>query len=135
MDPYVGTGSILIAAAARGAVTFGSDIDHRIVMAGKTHPKTGARITVFSNYEQYQLQWPVGVLRMDVHRHPFRTGLTEVRLWVWGGGGLQVSVCVCRGMQVVRNAGRQGVTLSGLQLCVLMGCCGWMCTDTGSGQG
>jgi tRNA G10 N-methylase Trm11 len=29
MDPYVGTGSILVAAAARGAATFGSDIDHR----------------------------------------------------------------------------------------------------------
>lgn len=29
MDPYVGTGSILVAAAARGAATFGGDIDHR----------------------------------------------------------------------------------------------------------
>jgi hypothetical protein len=48
-------------------------------MAGKSHPKTGAKLTVFSNYEQYGLQWPVGLVRMDVHRHPFRTGLGEVR--------------------------------------------------------
>lgn len=48
------------------------------MMAGKSHPKTGAKLTVFSNYEQYGLQWPVGLVRMDVHRHPFRTGLTEV---------------------------------------------------------
>jgi len=91
MDPYVGTGSILVAAAARGAATVGGDIDHRVVMAGKAHPKTGAKLNVFSNYQQYQLQWPMGLLRMDVHRHPFRTGLTEVRGDEGGGSG----VCVC----------------------------------------
>lgn len=47
-------------------------------MQGKSHPETGAKLTITSNYEQYGLQWPVGLVRMDVHRHPFRTGLTEV---------------------------------------------------------
>jgi hypothetical protein len=56
-------------------------------MQGKSHPKTGARLTITSNYEQYGLQWPVGLVRMDVHRHPFRTGLTEVGVSRGGGRG------------------------------------------------
>lgn len=33
-DPFVGTGSILIAAAARGALTLGADIDMRVIKFG-----------------------------------------------------------------------------------------------------
>jgi tRNA (guanine10-N2)-methyltransferase len=34
-DPFVGTGSILVAASHYGAQTFGADIDIRIVRDGK----------------------------------------------------------------------------------------------------
>lgn len=33
-DPFVGTGSILVAAAHRGAYTFGADIDMRVIKLG-----------------------------------------------------------------------------------------------------
>lgn len=81
LDPYVGTGSILIAAAARGAHTLGADIDVRVIKHGKQCPKTGKTLDIYSNYDQYGLQYPVGLIRMDVHTHPFRDGLREVRLW------------------------------------------------------
>ena len=35
-DPFVGTGSILVAAAALGARTLGADIDVRVLRDGKT---------------------------------------------------------------------------------------------------
>ncbi|KAF6257292.1 S-adenosyl-L-methionine-dependent methyltransferase [Scenedesmus sp. NREL 46B-D3] len=78
LDPYVGTGSILIAAAARGAHTMGCDIDVRVLKQGRRCPKTGKQVDIYSNYEQYGLQYPVGLVRMDVHTHPFREGLGEV---------------------------------------------------------
>ena len=34
-DPFVGTGSILIAAAHHGAMTLGADIDPRVISVGK----------------------------------------------------------------------------------------------------
>ena len=34
-DPFVGTGSILVAAAHHGAVTLGADIDPRVICLGK----------------------------------------------------------------------------------------------------
>ncbi len=35
-DPFVGTGSILVAAAERGALTLGADIDMRILKLGES---------------------------------------------------------------------------------------------------
>lgn len=79
LDPYLGTGSILVAAAQRGAATMGTDIDARVVMRGRPNASApGGRYTVWSNFAQYGLPPPLGVLRADVHRHPFRSGLTEV---------------------------------------------------------
>jgi hypothetical protein len=40
---------------------------------------TACQVDIYSNYEQYGLQHPVGLVRMDVHTHPFRQGLGEVR--------------------------------------------------------
>lgn len=34
-DPFVGTGSLLVAAAALGATTLGADLDVRVVRDGK----------------------------------------------------------------------------------------------------
>mmetsp|Transcript_13173 Transcript_13173/g.27930 ORF Transcript_13173/g.27930 Transcript_13173/m.27930 type:complete len:482 (+) Transcript_13173:160-1605(+) len=75
-DPFVGTGSILVAAAHFGAVTWGADIDIRVVRDGKT--KGGKHSNVWSNFEQYGLMAPVGLLRYDAHRPPMRPGLEEL---------------------------------------------------------
>jgi hypothetical protein len=40
---------------------------------------TACQVDIYSNYEQYGLQQPVGLVRMDVHTPPFRQGLAEVR--------------------------------------------------------
>lgn len=57
LDPFVGTGSILVPAAYFGAVCFGCDIDARI-LEGKQH-------NCFSNFKQYDLPLPE-LWRMDV---------------------------------------------------------------------
>ncbi|KAM7250599.1 hypothetical protein ACFE04_022482 [Oxalis oulophora] len=71
-DPFVGTGSILVAAAHYGAMTMGADIDIRVVRDGK-----GNR-NVWSNFEQYGLPMPVGLLRADNNLPPWRPGLKEI---------------------------------------------------------
>ncbi|MES1922682.1 hypothetical protein MHBO_004204 [Bonamia ostreae] len=53
-DPFVGTGSILLAAASRGAFVFGSDID---VTTLKQKPKLGGK-TIFENFLQYEFEKP-----------------------------------------------------------------------------
>ena len=68
IDPFVGTGSILLSCALRGAYCVGTDIDIR-VLRGK-----GADQTVFSNFQQYGLPRPE-LIRSDnalYHRH-YRT--------------------------------------------------------------
>mmetsp|Transcript_41008 Transcript_41008/g.68660 ORF Transcript_41008/g.68660 Transcript_41008/m.68660 type:complete len:488 (-) Transcript_41008:449-1912(-) len=75
-DPFVGTGSILVAAAHFGAVTWGADIDIRIIRDGRT--REGKHRNVWSNFKQYGLMEPVGLLRYDAHRPPLRPGLEEL---------------------------------------------------------
>ncbi|KAJ8767843.1 hypothetical protein K2173_020783 [Erythroxylum novogranatense] len=72
-DPFVGTGSILIAAAHFGAMTMGADIDIRVVRDGR-----GPDCNVWSNFKQYGLSMPVGLLRADNNLPPWRPGLKEV---------------------------------------------------------
>jgi tRNA (guanine10-N2)-methyltransferase len=76
-DPYVGTGSILVAAASLGAMTWGGDIDIRVVTWGKT-TKKGGKVDVWSNFAQYGLERPVALLRCDAHLPPFRTEVEEI---------------------------------------------------------
>jgi tRNA (guanine10-N2)-methyltransferase len=64
-DPFVGTGSILLACAMRGAYCIGSDIDIR-VLRGK-----GGDQTIWKNFEHYKLPRPE-IIRSDnalYHRH------------------------------------------------------------------
>ncbi len=64
-DPFVGTGSILLSCALRGAYCIGSDIDIRI-LKGKSETEN-----IWKNFEQYNLQRPE-ILRTDnaiYHRH------------------------------------------------------------------
>lgn len=72
-DPFVGTGSILVAAAHFGAMTMGADIDIRVVRDGR-----GPDRNVWSNFKQYGLEMPVGLLRADNNLPPWRPGLKEV---------------------------------------------------------
>jgi len=58
-DPFVGTGSLLLACSLRGAYTFGTDIDIRILRGD--NEKTG---NVYSNFQQYGLILP-DVVRSD----------------------------------------------------------------------
>ncbi|CAI7847520.1 unnamed protein product, partial [Closterium sp. NIES-53] len=71
-DPFVGTGSILVAAAHFGAITLGADIDIRVVRDGK-----GPNRDVWANFHQYSLQPPVGLLRADNNCPPWRQDLRE----------------------------------------------------------
>ncbi|XP_009792390.1 uncharacterized protein LOC107763736 [Nicotiana tabacum] len=72
-DPFVGTGSILVAAAHYGAMTMGADIDIRVVRDGR-----GPDCNVWSNFKQYGLPTPVALLRADNNLPPWRSGLKEV---------------------------------------------------------
>ncbi|CAI5490509.1 unnamed protein product [Closterium sp. Naga37s-1] len=72
-DPFVGTGSILVAAAHFGAITLGADIDIRVVRDGK-----GPNRDVWANFHQYSLQPPVGLLRADNNCPPWRQDLREM---------------------------------------------------------
>lgn len=71
-DPFVGTGSILIAAAHFGAMTMGADIDIRVVRDGR-----GPDCNVWSNFKQYGLPMPISLLRADNNLPPWRPGLKE----------------------------------------------------------
>ncbi|PON56556.1 tRNA guanosine-2'-O-methyltransferase, TRM [Trema orientale] len=72
-DPFVGTGSILVAAAHFGAMTMGADIDIRVVRDGR-----GPDCNVWSNFKQYGLPMPIALLRADNNLPPWRPGLNEV---------------------------------------------------------
>ena len=64
-DPFVGTGSILLTAALRGAYTFGTDIDLRVLRGKSQHEN------IASNFKQYGLR-PPELVRSDnaiYHRH------------------------------------------------------------------
>ncbi|CDR49595.1 RHTO0S28e01288g1_1 [Rhodotorula toruloides] len=66
-DPFVGTGSMLLTAAAYGAMTFGSDIDGRQIRGKKTSIRHSA--------EQYGVQGRiVDCYTFDMTQHPWRTG-------------------------------------------------------------
>lgn len=72
-DPFVGTGSILVAAAHFGAITMGADIDIKVVRDGR-----GLDCNVWSNFKQYNLPSPIGLIRADNNSTPWRSNLKEV---------------------------------------------------------
>lgn len=65
-DPFCGTAGVLVACAARGAITVASDINI-LALRGK-----GGKETIASNFDQYHLPHPIGILRADVLNSPFR---------------------------------------------------------------
>lgn len=72
LDPFVGTGSILIAAAHFKSVCIGTEIDYRVIRGkgvGRKNPKSPYAnqtdsVNIFSNFDQYGFDWP-DILRMD----------------------------------------------------------------------
>ena len=67
MDPFVGTGSLLIACAAMGAsLTIGTDIDVR-VLKGMNRIARTTDSNIFTNFQQYNLPPPC-ILRADNSR-------------------------------------------------------------------
>jgi tRNA (guanine10-N2)-methyltransferase len=64
MDPFVGTGSLLVACAALGAsLCIGTDIDVR-VLKGMNRIARATDANIFTNFKQYQLPPPC-ILRAD----------------------------------------------------------------------
>ncbi|KAK9812920.1 hypothetical protein WJX72_005797 [[Myrmecia] bisecta] len=96
-DPFVGTGSILVAAGHLGAYTLGADIDIRVIRDGK-EDKRGERVDVWANFRDYRLQPPVGLIRADAHRPPWRDDLQEV-----------LDAVICDPPYGVRAGGRKSV--------------------------
>lgn len=70
-DPFAGTGSILVSAAASGAAVIGGDIDVRVIRDGKV-AADGCRVNVYSNFADYGLPDPAGLLRIDAANPPWR---------------------------------------------------------------
>jgi tRNA (guanine10-N2)-methyltransferase len=98
-DPFAGTGSVLVAAAAAGARVVGADIDIRAIRDGKRDSK-GQRVNVYTNFRDYDLPDPAGLLRMDAAH----------AAWRRGGGGESFSgvfdALVCDPPYGVRAGGR-----------------------------
>lgn len=67
LDPFVGTGSLLVAAAHFGARCFGADIDWKL-LSGRT--KKGPQ-TLFDNFRQYGFS-PPDILCADLKHAPMR---------------------------------------------------------------
>eukprot|EP00871_Galdieria_phlegrea_P005097 jgi/Galph1/5589/GphlegSOOS_G4223.1 len=66
LDPFVGTGSILISCAVFGSKTLGSDLNF-MVLKGKS-----AKENIWANFVQYKLQQPLGIIRADSLHTPWR---------------------------------------------------------------
>jgi tRNA (guanine10-N2)-methyltransferase len=66
LDPFCGTGSILVSCAQLGAHVIGSDLSIN-VLRGK-----GGGLNIFANFDQYNLRSPIGILRADLLHSPFQ---------------------------------------------------------------
>ena len=73
LDPFVGTGSILVACAHFNTMAFGSDIDVRVLQGIKVGKKARKELpgmekiekyNVFTNFDWYELPRP-NILAMD----------------------------------------------------------------------
>ena len=94
-DPYVGTGSILVACSHAGAMTYGGDIDVRVIIWGKekeccdvkSHGEfvQNGKVDVWTNFDSYGLPRPLGLIRCDASSLPFRrqaaAARTSLTLW------------------------------------------------------
>jgi len=84
LDPFVGTGGILIAASHLGAMCVGSDIDSRVLKGwGVSHLNTNVKhhskgnYDIFRNFTEYSLCRP-DIVRLDNSARVWRRGLPWV---------------------------------------------------------
>lgn len=80
-DPFVGTGSILVAASHHGAHTFGTDIDYKILKQTK-FDKKGNPCDIWTNFDNYNISRPIGLVLADIHYLPFKSEPLEVFFFV-----------------------------------------------------
>ncbi len=81
LDPFVGTGSLLLPPSHFNAIAFGCDIDMRVIKGygiGYTKPeKSNEKVkrgsNVFTNFNHYNLNTPT-ILRADINMPFFRKG-------------------------------------------------------------
>ncbi len=72
LDPFVGTGSMLVAAAAVGAVTMGADIDMRVIRLGKVLLAIFSNKTNFFCLEPTVCGMPTVGSPPEIHQSPTR---------------------------------------------------------------
>ena len=79
----------------------------------------GQAVDIWTNFAQYGLQQPTGLLRMDMHKHPLRKDMEEVK----GGGGSMTAghslgtfgEQVCRGEGVAEQGSARTCGGEGMQ--------------------
>lgn len=89
LDPFAGTGSCLVAAAARGAAVFASDLSLKALTGKET------AVDMASNFAQYGLPPALDAVRMDV----------LFPAWRWPAGGL-IHAVVCDPPYGIREGSR-----------------------------
>lgn len=77
-DPFVGTGSLLIACAALGAYVMGSDIDGRMIRGKKAREDPSAQTGIITAAIQYGLRDKfLDCLTFDITQHPWRLAMRD----------------------------------------------------------
>lgn len=72
-DPFVGTGSLVVAAAALGAYVMGSDIDGRMMRGKAAQKDSRAQTGIMRSAQQYGIQGRfLDFCTFDITQHPWR---------------------------------------------------------------
>ncbi|ODV96264.1 hypothetical protein PACTADRAFT_16407, partial [Pachysolen tannophilus NRRL Y-2460] len=107
-DPFAGTGSFLVTGSYFGALTFGSDIDVRM-LRGK-----GKQQTIESNFQKYKTSMLFGdVLTMDFTNNAFRPSFKIDSIVCDPPYGVREGLKVCGSKNPIRSAGKENVVING----------------------
>lgn len=106
-DPFNGTGSFLVAAAYFGSLTFGSDIDVRM-LRGK------GKATIAANFKKYGTSSKFGdILTMDFTNNAFRPNFTIDSIICDPPYGVREGLKVCGAKNEEKSLGRENVVIDG----------------------
>lgn len=107
-DPFVGTGSFLVAASNFGAVSIGSDIDARVVK-GKNE-----KCNIKSNFKQYGFSHLLlDILTMDFTHNALRNSFLINTIVCDPPYGVREGLKVCGAKNPEKAAGRENVVIDG----------------------
>ncbi|AET37806.1 tRNA (guanine-N2-)-methyltransferase Ecym_2049 [Eremothecium cymbalariae DBVPG len=108
-DPFVGTGSFLVAGAHYGALVMGSDIDGRMIR-GK-----GSQ-TITANFKHYKesMQF-IDVMTMDFTHNALRNGMVVDTILCDPPYGIRESIKVLGAKDPKRFAGKEDVEIDGVK--------------------